>query len=268
MLTTGLQLSGTQINYLAALTAPGNIRSATMPRSATQGPVAVNLLTANCKVMQLHQKPLEVRSKLVVNTTVSVLSVYAPRPTPMTRASTNTFNSNKNKKRSSSTYPKPLLQKRTNSSPTRNLEASHVVRKSLPSNSSPLVNSMERRVTKVYLSQKQSAPVKDCGVLVPGAPPATPTPDHLKQYEYVPSLTDIKSQRHMRHRLERINKADAEQADKRRGEQAKQEQLTYKEKVIEQKKRQRQEIYALNKVMTDLEYINFEELVKTKGLNE
>ena len=27
------------------------------------------------------------------------------------------------------------------------------------------------------------------------------------------------------------------------------------------------QIYALNKVMTDLEYKNFEELVKTKGLN-
>ena len=28
------------------------------------------------------------------------------------------------------------------------------------------------------------------------------------------------------------------------------------------------QIYALNKVMTDLEYKSFEELVRTKGLNE
>ncbi|KAL8571093.1 hypothetical protein ACOMHN_010554 [Nucella lapillus] len=262
MLSTSLQLSGTQVQYLSALNATGNLRS-TMQRSHTQGPVtAMNVLAADCKVMRLHEKPaMEVRSKPVLNSTASLFSVYAARPVPMTRASTETITSVKARKRSISRQ-KPLLQRRSNCSPIRSMESSPV-RKSMLCNS----DAGDKKATKVFLSQKQSLSVKDCGALVPCAPPATPTPEHLKMYDYVPSLSDIKSQRHMRQRLEGMSKSDQKKLERKREELLKQEKLSFRERLAEQKKRQRQEIYALNKVMTDLEYKNFEELVKTKGLN-
>ena len=51
------------------------------------------------------------------------------------------------------------------------------------------------RVTKVYLSERQSDFVKINGVDVPCAPPATPTPEQLRRYEYVPSMFDIRVSR-------------------------------------------------------------------------
>ncbi|XP_076451551.1 uncharacterized protein LOC143287446 [Babylonia areolata] len=271
MLTAGLQLSGTQVQYVSALNAPGNLRSGTstaMPRTQSQGgPVAaINVLAADCKVMQLHEKRSagEVRPKPFLNPASSVFSVYAPRHLPATRVSADN-SSVKVKKRSNSPH-KPVLQKRTHKSPVRSVESTPL-RRSLPGSSEGVSSAGDRKATKVYLSQKQSSSVKDCGVLVPCAPPATPTPEHLKMYDYVPSLSDIKSQRHMRHRLEGMSKSEQKKLEKKREEQLRQEKQSYKERLAEQKKRQRQEIYALNKVMTDLEYQNFEQMVKTKGLN-
>lgn len=124
-----------------------------------------------------------------------------------------------------------------------------------------------KKTTKVFLSEKQSRSLRECGVLVPCAPPATPTPEHRQKFDIIPSLTDVRAQRHMRQRLEGISKTDTKKAERRHEEHMRQEKLTLREKVAETKRRQRQEIYALNKVMTDLEYSHFESFVKERGYN-
>ena len=48
------------------------------------------------------------------------------------------------------------------------------------------------RTMKVYLSQAQTSMLQELGMEFPGAPPATPMPDHLRQYEYVPCMYDIR----------------------------------------------------------------------------
>lgn len=43
------------------------------------------------------------------------------------------------------------------------------------------INQVEiSRITKIYLSEKQSGVVRDCGMDIPCAPPATPLPGELK----------------------------------------------------------------------------------------
>ena len=176
MLTTGIQLSGTQLQYLSALTAPGNTRS-TMQKSLSQGPVTINMLAAECKVMRLHEKPtLEMRSKPILNSAASMISVYAARPLPVTRSSADAITSVKAKKRMGSMHNKPLLEKRANvNAHTRSSGETSPVRRSVTSNSGT-PNFADKKATKVFLSQKQSSSVRDCGKLVPCAPPATPTP--------------------------------------------------------------------------------------------
>ena len=73
-------------------------------------------------------------------------------------------------------HNKPLLEKRANvNAHTRSSGETSPVRRSVTSNSGT-PNFADKKATKVFLSQKQSSSVRDCGKLVPCAPPATPTP--------------------------------------------------------------------------------------------
>ncbi|CAH3036774.1 unnamed protein product [Pocillopora meandrina] len=97
---------------------------------------------------------------------------------------------------------------------------------------------------------------------VPCAPPCTPSADELKKVEYIPSLSDVKSQRVVKTRLITIgNKLRAEE-QKKKEKAAKEEQKRAYGAILQLKQRQRAEIYALNKVMTELENENFRKFME------
>ncbi|XP_005094013.1 uncharacterized protein LOC101856722 [Aplysia californica] len=123
------------------------------------------------------------------------------------------------------------------------------------------------RLTKVYLSEKQSGHISDSGTTYPCAPPATPTAEQMKKYEYVPSLHDIRAQRSFRNRLQLMETRAAKKEKKKQDENLRLEQLSMRERKIEMKRRQRLEIYALNKIMTDLEHERFHQFMSSAGSN-
>ncbi|XP_059146096.1 uncharacterized protein LOC131933330 [Physella acuta] len=123
----------------------------------------------------------------------------------------------------------------------------------------------DARSTKVYLSEKQSGILSDCGMTVPCAPPATPTTEQLKKIEYIPSLKDVRSQRLVQRKLQTIEDRAAKKEKKKLEDEVKIDKMSIRDRKIALKKTQRQEIYALNKVMTDLEnqkFIDFMESVE------
>ncbi|XP_046559249.1 uncharacterized protein LOC124268255 [Haliotis rubra] len=124
-----------------------------------------------------------------------------------------------------------------------------------------------QRVTKVYLSEKHSGVIKDEGLEMPCAPPATPTAEQLRRYEYVPSLTDVRSQRAVRQKLQVMERKEHQKEEKKKEEQAKIDKMLQKDKESELRRRQRQEIYALNKIMTELEHRRFMEFCIARGFN-
>ncbi|XP_062620467.1 uncharacterized protein LOC134282051 isoform X2 [Saccostrea cucullata] len=134
--------------------------------------------------------------------------------------------------------------------------------------SSSRVNHAEiARITKIYLSEKQSGVVRDCGMEVPCAPPATPLPDPSKKVEYIPSMNDIRAQRAVKVKLQVLEKEAQKRSAKRRDDQAKQEKQQQKEREKDLKVKQRIEIYALNKIMTELENKRFKEFCEKKGIS-
>ncbi|XP_060071404.1 uncharacterized protein LOC132551294 [Ylistrum balloti] len=122
------------------------------------------------------------------------------------------------------------------------------------------------KITKVYLSEKHSGTMKDCGMEYPCAPPATPTPDQLKKVEYVPSMNDIRAQRAVKLKLQVLEKEASKRIEKQKEEKARQEKLQMKDREKELKMKQRNEIYALNKAMTELEQHRFQEFCSKKGI--
>lgn len=116
---------------------------------------------------------------------------------------------------------------------------------------------------KIYLSEKQSGVISDAGTMYPCAPPATPTAEQARKYNYVPSLHDIRAQRSFRQRLQFIESKVSKKEKKKEDENLKQEQVTKREKRLDMKRRQRLEIYALNKVMTDLEQDMFHQFMSS-----
>ncbi|XP_031569329.1 uncharacterized protein LOC116303858 [Actinia tenebrosa] len=113
---------------------------------------------------------------------------------------------------------------------------------------------------KIYLSEMQSKAIGG----VPSAPPGTPSSDQLKKIEYVPSLMDIKSQRAIKLKLEKIVHKLRKEEQHTKENSIKQDQKKLKESLIELKQRQRLEIYALNRVMTELENENFKKFMDKK----
>lgn len=125
-----------------------------------------------------------------------------------------------------------------------------------------LLNSHDdNRVKKVYLSETHSGMITG----IPCAPPSTPTVDELQKVEYIPSLTDVKSQRAVKSRLINLgNKLRAEEQEKKEKALKEEQRRAYGE-ILQLKQRQRAEIYALNKVMTELENENFRKFMEEKS---
>nr|XP_054769038.1 uncharacterized protein LOC129276671 [Lytechinus pictus] len=125
----------------------------------------------------------------------------------------------------------------------------------------------EHSMKKVFLSEKQSSMLKDGGKCVPCAPPTSPTPHQLEKFEYIPSLTDLRSQRVLKDRLIVIDTEEKKKSQKIREDKARQEKQSARNNIGMMRQRQRQEIYALNKVMTELEnsqFLKFCETMKDK----
>ncbi|XP_077998383.1 uncharacterized protein LOC144451424 [Glandiceps talaboti] len=112
-------------------------------------------------------------------------------------------------------------------------------------------------LTRVYLSEKQSGVMRECGGHYPCAPPATPTIELYDKYEYVPCMSDIRSQRAVKARLSDIQAIEQKKKQRKKEEARKSELQRQKDSIIEEKQRQRLEIYALNKIMTAFENQNF-----------
>ncbi|CAH3107471.1 unnamed protein product [Porites lobata] len=125
-----------------------------------------------------------------------------------------------------------------------------------------LLNSHDdNRVKKVYLSETHSGMITG----IPCAPPSTPTVDELKKVEYIPSLTDVKSQRAVKSRLINLGNKLRAQEQKKKEKAMKEEQRRAYGEILQLKQRQRAEIYALNKVMTELENENFRKFMEEKS---
>ncbi|XP_033641866.1 uncharacterized protein LOC117302165 [Asterias rubens] len=118
------------------------------------------------------------------------------------------------------------------------------------------------KVTKVFLSEKQSGNLRELGCILPCAPPGTPTPQMLQNYQYIPSMTDLRSQRTVRERLSGMEEKVKKKVQQQRDEARKTEQQLQRDQAVALKQRQRLEIYALNKVMTEFEWMNFKEFMK------
>ncbi|XP_045162772.2 uncharacterized protein LOC123527412 isoform X2 [Mercenaria mercenaria] len=125
-----------------------------------------------------------------------------------------------------------------------------------------------KKVKKIFLSEKQSGTIRESGMEFPCAPPATPTPDLLRKHEYVPSMSDIRSQRAVKSRLQVMEKEALKKQEKQKEANAKLEKQQLKDKEKQMKAKQRKEIYALNKIMTELENKRFMDFCQAKGLNK
>ncbi|GFR65741.1 hypothetical protein ElyMa_003666700 [Elysia marginata] len=99
----------------------------------------------------------------------------------------------------------------------------------------------EVKTVKVFQSDQQSGVISDLGLAIPCAPPATPTAEQLRKYEYVPSLQDVRAQRAFRHRLQAMEfKASQKEMRKQENLMAV-EKVSLKEKRQQLKKSQRQQ---------------------------
>ncbi|XP_001629534.2 PH domain-containing protein DDB_G0287875 [Nematostella vectensis] len=118
------------------------------------------------------------------------------------------------------------------------------------------------RVTfrRVYLSEMQSKMLGGA----PSVPPGTPTEEQMKRVEYIPSLFDVKSQRLVKAKLEKIEIKMKITEEKQKEKAMKEEQKKIAVSMVQLRQRQREEIYALNKVMTQLENENFRKFMKEK----
>ncbi|XP_070562056.1 uncharacterized protein [Ptychodera flava] len=140
----------------------------------------------------------------------------------------------------------------------RHNSAAFVLRSTPSAVSTPWkLNDEKIHVTRVYLSERQSGVIKECGGSYPCAPPATPTLELCAKYEYVPCMNDVRSQREVKARLNDMQLIERKKKEKRKEEARRIEIQRQKDSITEQKQRQRQEIYALNKLMTELENENF-----------
>ncbi|XP_078697218.1 uncharacterized protein LOC144925169 [Branchiostoma floridae x Branchiostoma belcheri] len=129
----------------------------------------------------------------------------------------------------------------------------------LPSPRRPSTNGAEgEKPTRIFLSEKQSGMMKDCGVFLPCAPPATPSKEQMERYEFVPSMTDVRAKREVQARLQLMDKAAKQRKAKQMEIAKRQEKRKEKDGVAGHKARQRLEIYALNKIMSEFEWSNFQ----------
>ncbi|CAG2243702.1 uncharacterized protein LOC143057717 isoform X2 [Mytilus galloprovincialis] len=88
----------------------------------------------------------------------------------------------------------------------------------------------------------------------------------MRKVEYIPSLTDIRSQRAVKVKLQVLEKEAQKRMEKQQIERDKIEKQNKKLMEKDLKQQQRLQIYALNKVMTELENSRFKEFCAKKGI--
>ncbi|ESO88836.1 hypothetical protein LOTGIDRAFT_234412 [Lottia gigantea] len=203
---------------------------------------------ANCSAIKIHDTSSSKKERLLKNSKF-IKSVYGPAQ------SDNNLRTSSAPRIGRVNFSDVVCQI-SSSSPTTS-----------PSKSTVANDAYMKKVTKIYQSQCQSGTVVVCGVEVPCAPPATPTPEQMKYHQYIPSLNDVMAQRTVKLRLEKIEKKEQKKQDRKREEEIKLEKMHQKDKLFEKRRKQRQEIYALNKIMTELENKRFEEFCKAKGIS-
>lgn len=128
-----------------------------------------------------------------------------------------------------------------------------------------LNKSEDIKTVKVFQSDQQSGVISDLGLTIPCAPPATPTAEQLRRFEYVPSLQDVRAQRAFRQRLQAMESKASQKEMKKQENLMAVEKLSIKEKRQQLKRSQRLQIYALNKIMTELEYQRFQTFMQGVG---
>lgn len=97
-----------------------------------------------------------------------------------------------------------------------------------------------------------------------GVPPASPTAEHLETVQYINCLADIRSKRKLDEKLVEIAKFRDEQKKKAVLDEKKLRAVEEKKEIAQLRVRQRQQIYALNQVMKELEERRFQQYVKEK----
>lgn len=108
----------------------------------------------------------------------------------------------------------------------------------------------KNRLKNVYYSERQSVMVDD----IPGVPPCTP---NERLVNAIASLSDVKSQRCIQQKLQGI-KCKQKKKEKEIIEAAKAKELH--RKLVKRKElmdTQRRQIYAVNRILADIEYENF-----------
>lgn len=117
------------------------------------------------------------------------------------------------------------------------------------------------RIRKVYYSEAQS----QMRAGIPCAPPATPLNDILIAMEIVPCMADIKSQQAIKAKLKNIEIQRQKANEKIRDRFLKDEKKREKQEKESIRQQRRAEIYALNKIMTELEHNKFLQCMKEKN---
>ncbi|XP_071840436.1 uncharacterized protein [Apostichopus japonicus] len=125
------------------------------------------------------------------------------------------------------------------------------------SNSSTTDGAIKIKLRKIFQSEKQSGYITQCGRMLPCAPPTSPTPLVLDRYEIVPSLADLTSQQSIKQRLAALEKENKKKRQVQDQEKKQKEKNVIQTQFEIQRARTRQEIYALNKIMTKLEKEHF-----------
>ncbi|XP_066296248.1 eukaryotic translation initiation factor 3 subunit A-like isoform X2 [Branchiostoma lanceolatum] len=92
----------------------------------------------------------------------------------------------------------------------------------------------------------------------PRRPSTNGAEEQMERYEFVPSMTDVRAKREVQARLQLMDKAAKQKKAKQMEIAKRQEKRKEKDGVAGHKARQRLEIYALNKIMSEYEWSNFQ----------
>jgi len=124
------------------------------------------------------------------------------------------------------------------------------------------------KAVKIYHSNKQTCDVRlEGGVSLPGAPPATPRDSYAKYVDYVPAMSDIRSQRQLRNTLASLEQKQKAKAERLLMAAKDADAERRKEAALRLKTTQRREIYILNEIMEEMENQNFRQFCRNKGID-
>lgn len=144
--------------------------------------------------------------------------------------------------------------------PCSNIPDTDFIRTAPATLSTHNVQQIKKAKQKIFFSDGTNVLKK--GII--GVPPASPTPEHLENVQYVKCLADLRSKRKLDEKLLEIAKFRDEQKKKAVLDEKKARAVEEKRETAQLRVRQRQEIYALNQVMKELEERRFQQYVKEK----